>query len=177
MEELREAVFYKIYCKDASIKDCYIGSTFNFTGRKNKHKHDCNTEKRIIYNSKVYKFIREHGGWEHWNMDEFERIKVKDSKEKRILEREFMELENSSLNTLRAYVSEEERIEIDKNYKIENKEIQSLRRKKYYRDNTEKCKERKKQKINCECGCVVVIGTIARHRKLKKHKMLIQKNT
>ena len=33
--------FYKIVCKDVSIKECYVGHTTDFTKRKSQHKHLC----------------------------------------------------------------------------------------------------------------------------------------
>ena len=29
-----KTIIYKIVCKDINIKDCYVGSTTNFTNRK-----------------------------------------------------------------------------------------------------------------------------------------------
>lgn len=52
---------YMIKCKDPSIKDFYIGSTSDLKNRMNQHKTDC---KRSTL--KLYRFIREHGGWNNW---------------------------------------------------------------------------------------------------------------
>jgi hypothetical protein len=30
-----KSIIYKIVCKDLDVKDCYVGSTTNFTNRKN----------------------------------------------------------------------------------------------------------------------------------------------
>ena len=40
-------IFYKIYCKDESINELYIGHTTNFVQRKHAHKNSCNNEKSI----------------------------------------------------------------------------------------------------------------------------------
>ena len=55
---------YRIECLDKNIKEFYIGSTADLKQRTGKHKQDCKTS-----NSKVYNFIREHGGWNNWNID------------------------------------------------------------------------------------------------------------
>jgi hypothetical protein len=34
-----KTIIYKIVCKDVNIKDCYVGSTTNFTNRKGQHKN------------------------------------------------------------------------------------------------------------------------------------------
>jgi hypothetical protein len=60
--DFRDSVVYQIYCLNPIITDVYVGST-NFTVRKKNHKYSC---KKSCY--KVYKFIRDNGGWENWNM-------------------------------------------------------------------------------------------------------------
>ena len=56
-----------------------------------------------------------------------------------------------------------------KQYHIDNKEKRNERSKQYYIDNREKLK----QKITCECGCLVTKVNISTHRKTKKHLKLI----
>lgn len=34
-------IFYKIFCKDTTIKDLYVGLTTNFVQRKHAHKQSC----------------------------------------------------------------------------------------------------------------------------------------
>ena len=62
-------VFYKIYCKEPSIKDIYVGHTTNFVQRKYAHKRTCIREKDANHHLKVYKCIRDNGGWDNWKMD------------------------------------------------------------------------------------------------------------
>ena len=52
----------------------YVGHTTNFTQRKSFHKHDCNRHKRSP--PKVYKMMRENGGWEMFRIVEIEKISV-----------------------------------------------------------------------------------------------------
>ena len=54
---------YKIYCKDETVVDIYIGHTTNFEKRKMDHMLETETSHR-----KVYGFIRNHGGWDNWKM-------------------------------------------------------------------------------------------------------------
>ena len=61
-------IIYKLVCKDLNIKYLYVGSTTNFSNRKNSHKSYVVNEKRKNYNSKIYNFIRDNGGWENWDM-------------------------------------------------------------------------------------------------------------
>jgi hypothetical protein len=62
-------IFYKIYCKDPSVKDLYIGHTTNFVQRKYAHKQGCINPKSVNYNCKVYETIRDNMGWENWTME------------------------------------------------------------------------------------------------------------
>ena len=62
-------IFYRIYCKDPSVKDLYIGHTTNFVQRKYAHKQGCINPKSVNYNCKVYKTIRDNMGWENWTME------------------------------------------------------------------------------------------------------------
>ena len=58
-------IIYKLVCNDLNILDCYVGSTTDFSKRKYGHKSACNNCKIKNYNLKVYKIIRENGGWDN----------------------------------------------------------------------------------------------------------------
>ena len=75
------AVFYKLSCKDKSITEVYIGSTTNFTKRKHAHKSASNNSNNKKYTAQKYKFIRENGGWDNWEMIEIENFPCKTSRE------------------------------------------------------------------------------------------------
>ena len=94
-------IIYKIYCKDSTIKDTYIGHTTNFSKRKYQHKVTCNNNKNDL---KIYKIINEHGGWENWDIIEIAKCNCKDAIEARIKENEYYLLENSSLNSVSPYI-------------------------------------------------------------------------
>jgi hypothetical protein len=61
-------VIYKIICNNSDITNIYIGRTSNFKRRKNVHKSRCNDENNKCYNLKIYRIIREHGGFDNWSM-------------------------------------------------------------------------------------------------------------
>ena len=54
--------FYAIKCKDESITDCYVSATTDMQLSVKKH------TKRFKkgHQSRLYNFIREHGGLEAW---------------------------------------------------------------------------------------------------------------
>ena len=68
MTDYSKSIIYKLCCKDASITDEYIGSTTNKTKRKYQHKSNCNNENGKRYNLYVYQFIREHGGFDNFDL-------------------------------------------------------------------------------------------------------------
>ena len=57
-------IIYKIVCNDLSVTEIYIGHTTHFRQRKCEHKSICNSLNSKKYNYPLYKFIREHNGWE-----------------------------------------------------------------------------------------------------------------
>jgi hypothetical protein len=62
-----------------------------------------------------------------------------------------------------------------KKYQLDNKEKFKEQKKKYQLDNKEKIKETRKEKITCECGCIISKSKKSRHIKSKKHINLINK--
>ena len=91
-------IVYKIYCKDELITDIYVGHTTNFFVRKYQHKISCKKSE-----VKIYKTIRNNGGWDNWNMVEISKYNCKDSIEARIMEQKHYEELNASLNSCPPY--------------------------------------------------------------------------
>lgn len=50
--------YYKIVCRNNSIKDLYIGQTVNLKKRISVHKHNYYRK-----DNKLYSFIKDNGGW------------------------------------------------------------------------------------------------------------------
>ena len=88
-----DTIMYKLCCKDVNITPIYIGQTTNFTIRKSQHKSCCKNDVRD-----VYKFIREHGGFDNWNMIEIEKYPCKDSNEALRREEELIRIHKAELN-------------------------------------------------------------------------------
>tara|TARA_R110002126_G_scaffold74443_3_gene185698 strand:- start:7056 stop:7661 length:606 start_codon:yes stop_codon:yes gene_type:complete len=76
---------YKIVSKKDRNK-IYIGSCWDFTRRKIDHKSKCYNEKNRHYNTPVYRYIRENGGW-----TEFEIYAIDGGNYESIREREQIE--------------------------------------------------------------------------------------
>ena len=144
-----KGLIYKLCCKDPNITGIYIGSTTNMRNRKNQHKNGCNNSNNNNFNLKVYKTIREFGGWDNWDMILVEYVncnsKIELEKEERIV----IELLKPTLNmkiptrTDKEYYEEnkEKILEYHKIYSEENKEKILEYQKKYRKNNKEKSKE------------------------------------
>jgi len=176
----QNAVIYKIECNDINVKECYIGSTKDFVGRRYNHK----SKYKMGSNLKVYQFIRNNGGWENWTMKSIINYPCKNRMELEIKEQEIIKTFDNTLNCVNAYTSIEYKIEYKKQWDVENTEkrkeqakqyrIDNLekikeQKKQYYIDNTEKIKARQNEKIQCDCGRWTGRGDMAKHRKTKIH--------
>jgi hypothetical protein len=174
---------YKLCCLDVNVKEIYIGSSTNFKQRKKNHKSGCNNEKNKSYNSYKYKFIRDNGGWSNWTMIELYKYPCNDKRELECEENRVMIELQSQLNSNKAYLTEEERLEYQKHYDLDHKEKITEYQNQYYLDHKEKLVEYQKQydidhkeikkmkmreKIVCgNCGVMVSRGSIASHKKRK----------
>jgi hypothetical protein len=93
-------IFYKIFCKDPTIKDLYVGMTTNFVQRKHAHKQSCKNENASNYNCKLYNYIRNAGGWESWEMEIIAFHNCNDSHEAHKKEQEYFEMLGATLNSI-----------------------------------------------------------------------------
>lgn len=185
-----DVIIYKLSCKNASILPFYIGSTTDLYSRIATHKHACNVRKKNRY---LYSFINDFGGFENWKFDILAHHKKKNLKEKRDLEKSFLEMYNPQLNkavigrTPKEYAETfKEKIAIT-NSICHRKNLE--KRRKYLRENyhrnrdkyllsikktMEKNKEKYKQhrifKVNCLCGCNTTYQHRHNHRRTNLHK-------
>ncbi len=187
-----KTIIYKIVCDDLSVKDCYVGHTTNMSKRKWGHKSVCNNDKNKAHNHKIYKIIRENGGWDNWNMLLVEKFPCKDKYDACKREREVYEELDAKMNMLIPYRTQEEIKQYHKQYDQEyyqtNKEYKKQKFKEYnqankqkisaykkeynqayYQKNKQRILEQEKQKIECDCGSIVCRGEISRHNRTKKH--------
>jgi len=177
----------------------YVGHTTNFDKRKTQHKINCYNDNQKPYNFKVYRMIRENGGWEKFLMLEVEKYPCADKREAERRENEVMKELKTSMNTNKSFRTQDEITEYKKEYdtnyyesnkhKIQeyNKEYSEVHKpkkqeynKEYYELHKEKKKEQVKEyqknnklkineKVKCECGCEIVKQHLKRHQATKKH--------
>jgi len=93
-------IIYKITCNDKNVKEVYVGHTTNFVQRKYAHKQNCTNAKGANYNCKLYKVIRENGGWANWTMEIVNFFNCEDHYDARKKEQEHFELLNATLNSI-----------------------------------------------------------------------------
>ena len=127
---------YKLY--NSNYPEFYIGSTTNFKRRKKDHKSACNNESTKEYNERKYKYIREHGGFDSWKFKILEQGEYEDKKSMEKRERYFIEILNSTLNTIIPGRT-------DLEYRESHREEANERTKKYYKENFPKVQEYKKK--------------------------------
>jgi hypothetical protein len=139
MLDYSNAVIYKIVCKDPEVKETYVGSTRDLNDRIKKHKNHYKNR-----NYKVYKFIREHGGWDNWEVEVVQDYACSGRDELKILEDHYIK-EMGTLNDKSAATfdkkeyflkyrenNRDEIKEYGKNYREQNKGKERERKKIYY---------------------------------------------
>jgi len=137
-----KSCIYKIVCNDINITECYVGSTTKFSTRKNQHKTNCNNENGTKYNVYVYQFIRDHGGWDNWDMLEIEKYECNDNNELKARERYWIEELKAVLNQRIPTRTKDE-------YYNDNKEQIDNYKKQWVDENKDRLKEyRKQRRIN-----------------------------
>jgi len=170
-------VIYKIVCNDLNVKMCYVGHTTDFIRRKQKHKYNCTKENSNSYNLKVYKLIRDNGGWDNFSMVEIEKFSCKDNNEASARERYYYELFNANLNI---QVPNRNQKESRKGHYEQNKdkikeyyEQNKDKKKEYYQVNKTKISEYNKITLTCCCGSTFRKKDKTRHEKSIKHQEYI----
>jgi hypothetical protein len=156
-------IIYKIVSKDITLTDSYIGHTTDLTKRKHGHKAACNNLKNSDYNNKVYKYIRDNGGWENFDVIMIEKYPCNDLNEAKRRERYYIESLKSTLNMTIP-------LRNDAEYYLDNKEKIKEQVKQYREKNKDKIKARHSKIILCDtCMSKSTHLHMARHKRSLKH--------
>jgi len=121
---------YKIVCKDPSITEFYIGSTNNLDRRIIEHESICNNFNNPKSNLKVYKFIRENGGFANWDIIVEQETPNYDIKNRFITEQSYKDKLKPQLNSNNAFGTDR-----NKNNKKYRESAKGKVYSKAYRDN------------------------------------------
>ena len=138
-----KCVIYKIQHKDNNDL-LYVGHTTNFIKRKNQNKTG-SLSNGVKYNYKLYQTIRENGGWDDFNMIVVKEFPCENKQQATTEEDRIMREMKATMNTLRAFLTDDERKEILHQYQNDNKELIKERKIKYCQNNKEKIQEYKQQ--------------------------------
>ncbi len=136
---------YKILPKNRELNYCYVGHTSNFSKRKDAHFKCSTNTNNNKHHHLVYQTIYNNGGWDSWEMIEIEKYVCNTREKARMREQQLILDHKANINTLRAYITEEERKkrkqEITNKYRVENKELLKEQTKKYKEEHKDVIKE------------------------------------
>lgn len=100
MPNYSRSIIYKLECKDPNVTEIYVGTTTSFYDRRSRHKALCiNKDGKKEWNQHVYRFIREHGGWNNWNMLEIEKVNARDKRHLNLIEAKYIRELKATLNS------------------------------------------------------------------------------
>lgn len=193
-----KGLIYKIVCKDLEVKDLYVGSTTDLCRRRYEHKKNCTHSCSKHHHLFVYRFIREHGDWDNWDVILVELYPCGTKEQLLARERHHIEQLGATLNknipsrTPEQYREENSEViaERAKQYRLKHQErlnaydkqrYQEQReekinwQKQYYVEHKEKIREKQKKQVDCECGGKYVYGAKARHFDSAVHLRYLQK--
>lgn len=145
----KNAVIYKIYCKNPEVKAVYIGSTISYATRMSLHKSSSK-----VHHSFLYQLIRQNGGWGNFQTEILEQCCVISNKQLLLRERFFINQQESKIN-----------IRIPGN-------LLCTTRKEYIRERLKEYQEKNKNKFSCStCGFNTCNkGLFSAHCNTKKHQ-------
>jgi hypothetical protein len=147
--------FYKLVCLTQDLDLCYVGSTCNWRGRKNKHKSSCNNPNNKGFNTKKYQIIRSNGGWENFKMIEIGFRENLTLRQAESIEEDYRIELRANMNTNKCNSGFETRQEYNANYQQENR-------------------EKINAKHECEiCGGKFTFANKTQHFKSNKHKRAV----
>jgi len=174
--------------------EVYIGSTCDTLNRRFIG-HKGGSKKEQCKNTPIYKLMNEIG-FERFRIELIEDFPCQDKYQLRQREGHFIRelgtlnkrIENRTAKEYQKdnkdkrleykkeyYKNNKEHIqEIHKEYQKDNKEQILKQRKSYYESNKDKFLDDKKEKITCECGCIIGRGDIQRHKRTIKHQELMK---
>jgi hypothetical protein len=163
-------VIYRIKCRDETIVPTYIGATSTSLGvRTSTHKYNCSHETSRAYNTPLYRFIRENGGWCNWMVEMLAERECADKFAKLEFEREYYDLYQPELNIERPA----------EHMRLGHKAYRERYREEHREENKAACKSRYErcrvdvlktlaERVVCDrCGTEVRRGYLKRHQNTK----------
>jgi len=160
MCDYSKGLIYKWICNDCD--DIYVGSTINFTRRKQHHKESYKYESDAKHHYKIYEKMREYGGFENWRMVQIEEYPCESRRELEAREQHWITELKPTLNSKMAFRTEPWYLQNkcrSKEYKhqhyLDNKEKLQKKASEYYKQNADKIMQKSrdyyesnKEKVN-----------------------------
>lgn len=171
---------YKIVCRDLTVKEIYVGSTTDLGRRRSTHKGHANSGRDLM----LYNFIRQHGGWDNWQLLLIELFPCSSSEQLRARERYFVDLLGATLNMVRPLRTRDEYREDHRlrssEYHQSHREIIAQRRAISYQQTKDHFAEKRRENREvrhlwdaevhlCSCGRNFTNSNKARHQKTAIH--------
>ena len=91
---------YEIKSRDKSVTEIYIGSTSDMKKRLRDHKTNCNNKIYKDYNYPLYRYIRENGGFDNFEMIEIDSGECEDITELHCAEQFYIDMSGGIENLL-----------------------------------------------------------------------------
>jgi predicted GIY-YIG superfamily endonuclease len=113
MPDYSKLIIYKIE-HNVDKKLVYVGSTTNLKNRKKSHKSNCYNESDKKYNLKLYKIMRENGGFEAFQILEVKKFPCNNKREAEAEEERCRVELGAIMNTQKAYTSYEYKLQYQK---------------------------------------------------------------
>jgi hypothetical protein len=101
-------LIYEIRFNNLDMTEFYIGHTCNLDGRLRAHKTASKNPTNPHYEYKIYKTIRENGGWDNWTAKEIYNLGDVSKLEARQKEEQLTKEMGATLNMWKAFRSKEE---------------------------------------------------------------------
>lgn len=179
-----EITYYKLFCKDSSVTDTYIGATKDLKARLVTH--SCLARKVAAgekKGSRLYNYIAENGGWDCWDVLVIETREMPTSQLRAEHENRLRLEHGATLNTQvpGRTIAESNMISRKKWRKVHAKSLKRKREseefkkrnrentKAYYGKHSERLNARNRERLLCPCGCETSRGSSSTHMKSKKH--------
>ena len=162
MPDYQQGKIYKIVCETTGL--VYIGSTTQ-------------TLERRLYAHEKKQFLQVYSSYQilhnrNYKIELIENYPCKNNEQLRAREAYHCS-KTDCVNLIRPYLSKDERILESRvrvnEYRIQFPEKVKQSKKDDYNKNREVILARQKERIECECGCIIRRGGIARHHNTKIH--------
>ena len=140
----------------------YVGSTRNMNSRKSCHKYRCNTEHDKQHNLDIYQYIRDHGGFDAFEIVPIQKIENISNKTELLIAEQtemnkFSNLKNKNgsyrgsrkeINKIYYEKNKDQINEYNRQWKKNNREKNAEHFRKYREANKERLNEKQRQKYH-----------------------------